>query len=378
MSKTESRLASRLARVLACAWALAAGGPCWAQLVIGMTSGFTGAVATGVKENADGARLYFDHVNATGGINGQRIELVTMDDKFEPKLAADNARALINDKQVIALFLNRGTPHTEAIKPLLATYKVPLVAPSTGAMVLHRPVDPWIFNVRATYQREVERAVAHLATIGIDRIALVHVDDSFGQDCAEGARKGFERAKFKPLFVEKFDRGNPVLAPIAARAAKADAQAVLAFGAAASVAELTKHIRAQRSFAQIVTVSNNASGGFIKLMGEHGRGTIVTQVFPSERALAIPLVKEALAMALAKGLKEVTPAMLEGFAGAKVIVEGLRRAGPLPTRAALQRALNGLRSYDLGGLELGYSETDHTGLDFADLSIIDQAGRFQR
>jgi ABC-type branched-subunit amino acid transport system substrate-binding protein len=301
-----------------------------------------------------------------------------MDDKFEPKLAADNARALINDKQVIALFLNRGTPHTEAIKPLLATYKVPLVAPSTGAMVLHRPVDPWIFNVRATYQREVERAVAHLATIGMRRIAMVHVDDSFGRDCAEGAVKGFLKARLTPLFVETFDRAKPVLEPIAERVAKEQAEAVLSFGAAASIAELTQHIRRKGSIAQIVTVSNNASGGFIKLMGEHARGTLVTQVFPSERAMSIPLVKEALAMALAKGLKEVTPAMLEGFAGAKVLVEGLRRAGPQPTRAALQRALNGLRSYDLGGLELGYSETDHTGLDFADLSIIDQAGRFQR
>jgi ABC-type branched-subunit amino acid transport system substrate-binding protein len=370
--------ALRVARLGVIAAALSANGGAWAQLVVGMTSGFTGAVAVGVKENADGAKLVIDQVNATGGVNGQRIELVTMDDKFDPKLAAENARALITEKGAIALFLNRGTPHTEAIKPLLTTYKVPLVAPSTGAMVLHKPVDPWIFNVRATYQREVERVVAHLATIGIARIALVHVDDSFGADCAEGARKGFEKAKLKPLFVEKFDRAKPVLEPIAARVAKDDAQAVLAFGAAASVAELTKHIRAQRSYAQIVTVSNNASGGFIKLMGEHARGTIVTQVFPSERALAIPMVKEAQTLATAKGIKELSPAMLEGFAGAKVLVEGLRRAGPKPTRESLQKALNAFRGVDIGGLEVSYSERNHTGLDFADLSIIDLNGRFQR
>src|SRR5207249_7482298 len=122
--------------------------------------------------NTVGAKLYIDHVNSLGGINGQRIDLISLDDKFDPKLAADNARKLITERNVVALFMNRGTPDTEAIRPLLDEYKVPLVAPSTGAMVLHKPVNPWIFNVRAPYQREASKAVAHLATIGVTKIAV--------------------------------------------------------------------------------------------------------------------------------------------------------------------------------------------------------------
>ena len=75
---------------------------------------------------------------------------------------------------------------------------------------------------------------------------------------------------------------------------------------------------------------------------------------------------------------EVTPAMLEGYAGAKVLVEGLRRAGNNPSRASLQQALNGMRKVDIGGLEVSFSESDHTGLDFADLSIIGLSGKFVR
>ena len=70
--------------------------------------------------------------------------------------------------------------------------------------------------------------------------------------------------------------------------------------------------------------------------------------------------------------------MLEGFTAAKVLVEGLRRAGPAPTRDKLRTALEGLRSLDLGGVELSYSPTDHSGLDYADLSIVTADGRFQR
>ena len=349
-----------------------------AQIVVGQTSGFTGAVAAGVRETTDGARLLIDAVNTRGGINGQRIELISLDDKFEPALAAANARILIVERNAIALFLNRGTPHTEAIRPLLEQYRVPLVAPSTGAMVLHKPVHPWIFNVRSTYQREAEIAVLHLATVGLTRIALVHVDDSFGADAAAGASTGFERAKIKPLFTARFDRAKPDFAPIATQVAAQSAQAVLLFGSGTTVVDGTRAIRAAGSRAQIVTLSNNASGGFVKQMGEFARGTIVTQVFPNERRLSLAIVKEATALAKAKGIAAVTPAMMEGFAAAKVLAEGLRRAGPRPTRESLTAALNGMQRLDIGGMELGYSPTDHTGLDYSELSIIGADGRFVR
>ena len=366
------------ALTLAFALALGTGVPAQAQIKIGQPSGFTGPVAAGVKENTDGAKLYIDAVNAAGGVNGQKIELISVDDKFDPKLTVEMGRKLITEQGVIALFLNRGTPHSQALMPVLKEFKVPLVGPSTGAMVLHQPVNPYVFNVRATYQRESEKAVRHLASIGLQRIGIVQVDDSFGADVATGAMKGFEAAKLKPLFHHKFDRTKPDLAAIAAAVTPHDAQALLFIGSAGAVSEGTHAIRKAGSRAQVVTVSNNASGGFIKQLGEHARGTIVTQIFPYERSLAAPIVKEAADLARAKGIEDVTPAMLEGFAAAKVLVEGLRRAGANPTPAKLMQALEGFRKVDIGGLEVSFSPTDHSGLDYADLSIIGPDGKFKR
>ena len=90
------------------------------------------------------------------------------------------------------------------------------------------------------------------------------------------------------------------------------------------------------------------------------------------------MVKEAQDLARAQGLGDISPAMLEGFAAAKVLVEGLKRAGPKPSREKIQAVLEGLRKFDLGGLEVSYSPEDHTGLDFADLSIIGTDGKFRR
>nr|WP_309678590.1 ABC transporter substrate-binding protein [Polaromonas sp.] len=351
---------------------------CQAQILIGQTAGFTGAVGAGVKETTEGAKLYLDATNAKGGVNGQKIELISLDDKFDPKLAAENARKLIEEQNVVAMFLTRGTPHTEAIIPLLDQYGVPLIGPSTGAMVLHQPVKKHIFNVRATYQREAEKAITHLHSMGITRIGIVYADDSFGADGVAGAQKGLETAKLKPVVLEKFNRAKPDFAPLAPKIYQSNAQAILMVASGQAVVDGMKAFRAAGSAAQIVTLSNNASIGFVKSLGDNARGVIVTQVFPYERSIAYPMVKEAQDLAKAKGQSEVTPAMLEGFAAAKVLVEGLRRAGAKPTREKIQTALEGMRKLDIGGLEVGYSSEDHSGLDFADLSIIGADGKFKR
>ena len=311
-------------RRAAAALLLAVGGvAAQAQILIGQTTAVTGPVAASVGETLVGVRLYLDHVNARGGVHGEQIRLITLDDKFEPKLAGENARQLIEEHKVAALFMSRATPHTQAILPHLAKHQIALIAPSTGAMVLHQPVRKHVFNVRATYQREAEKAMTHLATLGMNRIAVLYADDSFGADGYAALRKA-------------------------------------------------------GSTAQLVTLSNNASSGFIKSLGEQARGVIVSQVFPNERSLAYPLVKEALELSKAGGQGDISPAMLEGFAAAKVLVEGLRRAGPKPTREKIQAALEAIQQYDLGGLPISYGQKDHTGLDFADLSIIGADGKFRR
>ena len=366
-------------RRAAAALLLAVGGvAAQAQILIGQTTAVTGPVAASVGETLVGVRLYLDHVNARGGVHGEQIRLITLDDKFEPKLAGENARQLIEEHKVAALFMSRATPHTQAILPHLAKHQIALIAPSTGAMVLHQPVNPLVFNVRSSYQAETEKAVEHLHTLTLQRIAVVHVDDSFGEDCLAGAMKGFDRLKFKPVTVIKADRAKPDYAAIVPELVAAKAQAVIWIGSSVAVSGGVKALRAAGSAAQVVTVSNNASGGFIKQLGDAAHGVIVTQVFPNVRAMGYGINREADALVKAKGDVALSPQMMEGFAGAKVLVEALRRAGPKPTRERIVAALGNMSHYDLGGLELGFGPGDRTGLNFVELSIIGSDGRFRR
>src|SRR6476660_5439181 len=129
------------------------------KIIIGKAAGFTGSVAGTVKELTGGAKAYFDHVNAKGGVHGRKIVLESMDDGFDPKKSPEIFKKLIEEKKVFAMFLSRGTPTNEAAYPVLEAAKVPLIGPSTGAMSMYNPPRKYMFPVRASYQSETFKII---------------------------------------------------------------------------------------------------------------------------------------------------------------------------------------------------------------------------
>lgn len=347
------------------------------EIVIGQVNGFTGPAAGPVKELAAGADLYVEWVNANGGVNGRKIRLEKVDDTFDPKKSGEVARMLIKDKGVFALFLTRGTPHTEAILAVAKEAGVPMIAPSTGAMLLHTPVNPLVFNVRSTYQAEAERAIVQLAGQGIKKVAVIHVDDSFGKDGLAGYEKGFKATNKQPLGVFKFDRATSDVKEAVAKALALEPEAIVTAGSAKAISNIVKEARGKGSNVSIITLSNNSAQSFIKDLGEFAHGVIVMQVFPNPATQTSPLSMEIQRLAANKKDFPLSHAAVEGFVAAKVLVEGLKRAGKNPTRASFMTALESIKDYDLGGgLKVGYSPNDRTGLSFVESSIINKKGTF--
>ncbi|BDB26100.1 ABC transporter substrate-binding protein [Cupriavidus sp. P-10] len=344
---------------------------------IGQSAGITGPVAGSVKEQIAGAQVYLRSVNASGGVGGRRIELVTYDDGFDAKRTPDNVRKLLDEDKVFALFMVRGTPQNESILPLVAEHKVPLVAPLTGAITLHRPVNRYVFNVRAKYQDEVARAINHLATTGMSRIGIFHTTDGFGQDVLEGFTTALQARGVQPAASVSFARPMGDISQGVAAMNKANPQAVLVIGSGSEAARIIRELRRAGSQAQFVTLSNNAADSFIRELGDDARGLIITQVVPGTNSSQMTLASEYRSQARQQGV-EPSNAGMEGFMSAKVLVEGLRRAGPEPTRERLVSALEGLRDYDLGGILISYSPTRHTGSSFVEMSIVSSTGKLIR
>jgi branched-chain amino acid transport system substrate-binding protein len=343
---------------------------------IGNSGPSSGPNSASMLELLDGANLYFDSVNAQGGIRGRRIDLLQRDDNFEVPRTVKNVEKLIDEDRVDALLLVRGTPHNQAILPLIDRAGVPLIGPSTGAMILHKPLQKHVFNVRTAYRSEAHKLAQFLALLGKQRIVVIHVEDSFGDDVVQGIVAGLAERQLAPAGIVKFDRKTVDIEKSVPEVARLNPDAIVLIGAGQAVATGVEALRRKGIQAPVATVSNNASSGFIKSLGGYANGVMVSQVFPDERPANVPLAREASRLAQKKNLL-LTPAMMEGFTAAKVTVEALRRCAGACSRADLHRALESL-DLDLGGVRLAYSPTDHSGIEFTDLSIIDRNGAFRR
>lgn len=375
-----SRTCRKLLAALICATTLIAhaqDGVTENRVLIGQTVGLTGTVAGPVREANEGALAYLKEVNERGGVHGRKIEMVMLDDKFDPALTLKNAEQLIKQERVFMLFGGRGTPHTQGIIPLLMANKVPLLAPNTGAAVFHEPVVPMLFNVRAPYHDEIAKAVEHFTTIGVKSISLLHVDDAFGRDGLEGFNRAMAKHNLKPTAIATFARVNPDFDAAADEVIKPDPRALIIVSSAKNTAGVIKAIRAKGGKMQIMTMSNNSSAAFFEDLGEAGIGVIVSQITPAPHLVSTPLGQEFLDL-VKKHKVTVSYAAMEGFVNAKVMVEALRRAGRDLTRERMVRALESMQRVDFGGIMVTYGPNDHSGSEFVELTMVGKGGRIVR
>jgi len=302
----------------------------------------------------------------------------TADDGFDPKRTPDVMKKLLDEKNVFAMFLARGTPTTEAGYAVLEAAKVPLIGPSTGAMSMYNPPRKYLFPVRASYHSETFKIVPQLVNMGINRIAILYVEDSFGKDGLAGVQAAMKNANLTPVAVTSHVRGSPPKVEEAVAAiGKVDPQAIIMVTVADAGVAFVKQMKKTGRNPVFITLSNNSSNTFIQNLGEDGWGVAVSQVSPYPFSGAVPLTKEFLELSKAKN-QAPSYSAIEGFIAAKVLVEGLRRAGKQPTRDKLIAGLESMQQFDLGGVDVSYGPELRTGTSYIDITIIGKSGKFVR
>ena len=375
-------------RIAAAAWAaLAAIVPAAAPaqglspttIVIGQSAATTGPASELGTEMRAGALAYFNAVNARGGINGRKIELRTLDDGYEPERALANTRRFVETDQAFALFGYVGTPTTIAAMPVFTKAQVPLVGPFTGAEAFRKPFNRYIFNVRASYYAETDKLVELLSTLKMQRIAVFYQNDAYGKAGLEGVERAAKARNMPIAATATVERNSTDVKAAVAALSKVDPQAVVMISAYKSCAAFIKAMKAAGIHAQFMNVSFVGSKALAAELGPEGRGVAVSQVVPFPWNMGAAVVKEyQKALAAETGKENYSFTSLEGFIAAKVLVEGLRRAGRDVTREKLVTALETLNDFDVGGFTVTYSGSDHTGSRFVELTAIGRDGVFVR
>ena len=348
------------------------------KIVLGQAAVFSGPAAQLGIQMRNGIQSYFALVNEKGGVNGRKLELVTEDDKYEAKEAPGASKKLIEEHKVFALLGYVGTPTgTEHIK-VTAPAKVPLVGMFTGAEALRVPMSRYIFHVRASYYDETEKIVEQVVSIGGRRIAVFYQNDAYGEAGRKGTELALERRKMKIHSSGTVER-NTVKVEDAAKVIHASQpDAVVMVSAYTSITAFVREMQKAGSGATFYNVSFVGSKALADALGKDGVGVAISQVVPFPWGTAVPVVKEYQQHAKRAGFADYNFSALEGFLSAKVMVEGLRRAGKNPTREGLVDALEKMNDVDLGGFYISYSPKNHAGSKFVELTIIGRDGKFLR
>src|SRR5262245_9969168 len=347
------------------------------NIVFGQAAAFEGPASALGLGMRDGINVAFAEVNAAGGINGRKLDLVSRDDGYEPTKSIEATKALIA-QNVFALIGPVGTPTSMAALTLVKEAEIPFIGPFTGTEALRNPYQPLVVNVRASYFQETEVMVERLTKDrGFSKIAILYQDDAFGQAGLAGTRRAMEKRKMSLVAEGAFERNTVAVRAALLAIRKAEPQAVIMIGPYKPCAEFIKLSRQIKFNPTFVNISFVGSDALAQELGQAGAGVVITQVVPFPSDASIPVVA-AYHKALKGALPNAQPGFvsLEGYLVGRTVAAALKGVDGELTRKSLMAKLTS-STYDFGGFELTFGPNNNQGSNKVFLTVIGEDGKFK-
>lgn len=355
-----------------------------ASIRVGMSSPFSGPNGAYGQDMKNVIERYFEQLNRNGGVHGRILELVALDDGYETERTVANTKRLIQDEKVFALLQYYGSsPTTQAMNEVFGPARVPLVGTISGAGTLREqvamnPNNRYLFNVRASYADETAAIVEQLVNLGIRRIAVFYQNDGFGLSGLQGTTAALARHGLEPAAVGTVERNSLDVAAAVHAIAAVEPQAVIMVTLYKPTAAFVKAMRAAGQTPQFMTLSPVGADLLVQELGDEARGIGISQVMPYPYTNTVPVVREYRNLMKSGGSEEVSYYGIEAYVTARVLVEGLQRAGRELTREALVRALERMDDAGVRGYPVRFTPGERSGSRFVDITVIGTGGRVIR
>lgn len=359
--------------LLAIAGLLASAAYAAEPIVVGRSLALSGPLKGYGEAKRDGGDAYIAKINAAGGVGGRSIELVTLDDVYSPTTTVANLKQLAAQRKPTAFLGLFGVPTVAAALPVLLDLKIPAVGLTSGTDALRKPLNRYAFPVRASYADEARKLVAHVKVTNINKISVVYTDNPFGESVKNTLVAALQEAGITAKTIKLDPSASSAAAVAKAIAVDAPQAVFLTMLSQAAIPMLTE-LRKAQFFAALYTFSPVDTTAVVQQLGDKAYGLAISQIVPIPTGVRLKIVAE-YTEAL-KALGRGTPSFygLEAFIEAKVLVEGLKRAGAAPSPASLVKSLETMNDYDLGGYFVSYKPDAHTGSLFVEVDVISSSG----
>jgi ABC-type branched-subunit amino acid transport system substrate-binding protein len=365
-------------RSLFLALVLLGSGPALAQeILVGHVAGYTGPVTKDATEMGAGAQVYFDAVNAHGGVLGRKLRLLVVDDHFKPEETSQLITSL--NGKVSALLPTVGSAQLDRVLKdgVFDRVNLPLVGTIPATESFRFPLNRNIFHFRAGDVDQLEKMIDLLTSVGQNKIGVLATNNPNGEQVIAYMNGSLGKRKLTLAVAQKYDIGPKIdFAPIVAEYQKVGPDAIILVGPPFATAVFVKEAKSRGLGASLYGLSYTDFKLVGKVAGgELARGVAIAQVLPNPNNKTMPLVKEFRENFEKYSKVQGVPSHfnLEGYISAKLIVEAMRKSKNT-SADGVRRGLEMLREYDLGGYLVDFSPTKHTGSSFVDLSMISASG----
>lgn len=350
------------------------------KLVLGQSVPLTGAADQIGLAYLNGAKMYFDAINAKNGAGGYKIEVKALDDGYNPAKASANAKQLIDDG-VDALFGFTGTASCDAAYAVAKPSGTLFFAPFAASDTLHEPGLSNVFHVRPALADEAYKVARHCATLNQDRIAVFAEDDAMGRAGVAAINQALVDLKRPPIVASALSPVNSdKVEPAVAQLMKAQPQAIIQVSLFNSSAAFIRKARRAGYGGQFLNFSVVGIDPLFSALGKEIGGIVISQVVPSPRSTGTPIIKEYLDVL---NQTDQTPSYesVEGYIAAKTFAEGVRRSSAgsgKPDRASLQKVFESMTDYDIGGFRVNLRPKKYESVRVIDLVTITADGKVVR
>lgn len=342
-------------------------------LTVGMSAAFSGGAKEIGRSMRVGIETYFKQLNDSGGIHGRTILLSALDDGYEPSEAIKNIEQFIGeDRPVMALIGNVGTPTAKAILPQARKHKMLLLGTFSGASLLRNdPPDRYVFNYRASYAEETSAIIHHYIheeKLAPEEIAVFYQNDSFGLGVLQAIKETLYEYEVSgaAIVTANYERNtvrvDQAVGDMASQIEKI--KAVIVVGTYAASAAFTKGMREVGYVGEIANISFVGSRALAELFQELdpalGEGILITQVVPLYDSYASGVLDYREALSRYYPNEKPDFISLEGYIVANILANAVDRVGRNFTNEDLVSALESIDDFDLGiGTQISFSLSNH-------------------
>ncbi len=316
------------------------------QITLGETLPLTTA-GPSPQQTVDGSQAYYDMINAAGGVKGRKIKLIARDDQYNPSMALQQMRNLVQQDKIFAVAGGQGTPNFLAQAPFLNTQAVPAIAPYAPSSELGNMKYPHVYMTSVNYITEFQimtrRVLDNFSPKGF---GLVGVQGNVGDDSKQGMKQAIGSSG-KPLLYIPEQPGTPDLTPIATQLKSSGADWVFLILTPSDTGGLLKAMQRIGYQPRLAAWAGMSDQTYIDQFGDLSQGMIVAQ------ELALPDASDPDVQKYVQQFTKQTGRAPSGFnnslgwSQAELTVKALQDA-PALTRSCVEYALNQVKDFKTG------------------------------